>query len=262
MPETLSAAQKVFGRDFFNAQIVTQALTPGFVSKPDELSEQEVEFDQARARGEFLIERVDKAPDGEPLTGFKIVQLLQSEFERRDQGKILFNSTWYQNEAFFMEETPRPGLALVSKEPIKGSTNRNYHQQTQSLADYLQKQVYKGKEVLLDYQKALQEWEKEKAHLEKLIRSDWKQAAEGLALLEINQTFREKWVEGLFDLVVPFMNSGERRLRNIYTWTNTVSSDGHLVHLGHFDPYGADVLRCHPGNAYSFIGVCFSRRVI
>lgn len=260
--EIASSVAKIFGRDFFDARMVTVALTPDSNNQPQELSGQDLEFDQARARGEFLIERPDKAPDGDPLTGFKMVQLLQAEFQRRGYGKILYDTTWYQDEAFFMEDTPRPGWALVSKSPIQGSTDKDYHQQTQIRVDYLQREVYQGRQLPAEYQKAVDQWEKEKPYLGTLMRSDWRQAAIGLAGLEINQTFGEKLVEGLFDLVIPFMSNGERRLPNVYSRTNTVTSVGSLVDLGSFDPGGLSVRSWDPGAAYPLIGVCFSRRLI
>lgn len=260
--EIASSAARIFGRDFFDARMATAALTPSPNTQPQALSGQELEFDQARTRGEFFIERLDKAPDGDPLTGFKIIQLLQAEFRERGHGKILYDITWYENEAFFMEDTPRPGPVLVSKAPIQGSTDKDYHQQTQIRADYLQNQVYRQTQLPAEYQRAVDQWEQEKPYLGKLMRSDWRQAVIGLAGLEINQTFGESWVEGLFDLVVPFMRNGERRLQNVYSRTNTITSGGALVNVGFFDPVGLYVFRWHPAYAYPSLGVCFSRRLI
>lgn len=253
-----SSYSKIFGRDFLDAQAVTGALAPDTKFKPAELSPLELELARAKARGEFLIHRTDKTPDGQPATMHKMVQLLQGEFDSQGYGRILYNTTWYQDEAFFMEDTPRPGLALVSKGLLPNSTNRDYLQQTQVIADYITNEVFRNRQLPEVCQKAVDQWEKEKPYLKKLLRSDWRQAVEGLSGLEINWRFRETPVEGLQDLLVPFLVSGERRLLNVATWTNARSSGGYLVSLGYFAPHGADVLGWHPGFGASRVGVCFS----
>lgn len=253
-----SSYSKIFGRDFLDAQAVTGALTRDTKFKPAELSPLELELERAKARGEFLIHRTDKTPDGQPATMHKMVQLLQGEFDSQSYGRILYDTTWYQDEAFFMEHTSRPGLALVSKGLIANSTNEDYLQQTQVIVDYITNEVFCGRQLSEVCRRAVDQWEKEKLYLKKLLMSDWRQAAEGLSGLEINRRFRESPVEGLQDWLVPFLVSGERRLLNVAIWTNARSSDGYLVNLGHFGPAGAHVSRWLPPVGSPNVGVCFS----
>jgi|SRR3989344_6253130 len=258
------SAAKIFGRDFLSLETAKNVLAGHQIEpvRPTVFTPEELLLDQARARGEFLIYRVNQSFDGKPLTIFQMVQMLQDKFEEQNWGKLLYakvGNRWYQEEAFFMEDTPRPGLALVSKAPVPGSLNRNYHQQTKCLSE-LVGEIYEGREVPVPYQEALKEWETERGRLERILTSDRRGAGKGLIDLQINQLFREKPVEVFQSIVVPFIASQgkDRRLENLYTWTNAVTSDGGLVGLGDFDRRGIYVADWDPNDGYPYLGVCSS----
>lgn len=166
------SAAKVFGRDFFGLEAVNQTFTTRVETEtPIQLSPEEILLDQARSRGEFPIYRIDKTSDGSPLTMHRMAQALERWFDEKDHGKILYDTAWYQDEAFFMEDTPRPGLALISKALVPGSTNSNYWEQTEILRMWAE-ETYKGRELPEGYQDALKEWAKEKAGLKRILTSD------------------------------------------------------------------------------------------
>ena len=73
------------------------------------------ELERAKELGQSLILRMDKAPDGQPLTMQKMQELLQPQFTSEAKGKILDNTDWYQNEDFFTKETPKLHWALASR---------------------------------------------------------------------------------------------------------------------------------------------------
>ena len=256
------SAPQIFGRDYLGEKAVQGLFVPqsGDAPKTD-FSPQELILMQSRARGEFLFHRVDKAPDGSPLTMQRMAQLLQERFDAAKVGKILFNTDWYQNEAFFMEERPRPGLVVVSKDPILGSFNQNYHRQTQTLVDYVVNRVFKDRDLSKIAKEGVRQWEKEKEGLVKLQDSSWVEAAKEYSALVINQSFREKAVETDQGIKVPFLLNNERRLRDQLTWTNSLTSDGSLVYLGLFDPHGLIVNRWRPRFVNPDTGVCFSAAV-
>ncbi len=261
MSTLVEQAEQIYGRDFL-AEKAVQGLfvtQSGGAPKTD-LSPQELIFAQSRARGEFLLPRLDKATDGSPLTMHRMVQLLQPRFEQSKAGKILFDTTWYKDEPFFMEETPRPGLVVVSKALISGSTNQTYHGQTQILADYV-RDVFKGRDLSKTAAEALRQWKTEKDGLAKLQDSNWVEAAKELSALVINQSFRERAVEATQSVLAHFLINNERRLQNQFTWTNSLTSGGALVDLGRFDPDGLYVVGWEPAFDSPRIGVCFSAAV-
>ena len=219
------AGRTILGKDFYPLDGVKQVFTTQPRNTGRSLSLLELELEQAGKRGEFLIHRTDKASDGTPLTIFRMVQLLQEKFNEQSWGKILYDTRWYHDEYFFMADTPRSGPALVSKAPVPGSIGKNCWRQTEGLANLL-RQIYQGMEMPDLYKDALREWASEKEWLEKILFSNWKGATRGLAELQINQQLRQKPVEVLHGLLVSFLSSGERRLVNAYTLTNTLASDG------------------------------------
>lgn len=228
------------------------------------------ELERARELGQMLILRMDKCPDGQPLTMEKINQILQGR--TKDGQKILndydetekkMNSDcWYKDEDFFTKESPQFGWALVSKEVIPDSTDSNYLIQSEKLIDYLINQVFKGQEIPQIYQQALQEFEKvrQQEKLDELITQDLQKAAQILEELQITQLLRQSPAETFYDLMIYFQNTGQRLLENIYTWSNRRHSSGRLVFVGGFDADGAYADKDWSKFSDSELGVCFSRR--
>lgn len=254
---------KIFGQDFVDAETVGRLLVASDTVTLPTLTPEELFLEQARKRGEFLIHREGQTPDGKPLTMHWMVESLQALFDEKGRGQILYGPSlkWCQDQAFYMEATPRPGLAFVSKEPISGSMDQNYWQQTELLAR-LVGNVYEGREVPGSYQDALKEWGEAKDRLDRILISDWKEAAKGLAGLQINQLFREKPVEALFDTLMLFMHTKERRLQEVATWTNAITSGGDLVYFGRFALLGLVSAGGRPGFDSPRVGVCSSRSIL
>ncbi|MBI5077564.1 hypothetical protein HZB94_04255 [Candidatus Falkowbacteria bacterium] len=119
------------------------------------------ELERARELGQFLVLRVDKAPDGQPLTMKKMNELLEDKFKKGNKGKILCDPSdpsWYQAEEFYISDAPELHWALVSRETIPNSTNKNYLQQTQELVRYLTDKVFKDQPIPPEYQEAIDEF--------------------------------------------------------------------------------------------------------
>ena len=97
--------------------------------------------------------------------------------------KILYDTCWYKNEAFFKTETPKPAWKLVSKNVIPGSTGINYVEQTQVIVDSL-----RGLSTIhSDYEDAFLEWDSQKEEIEGLVATNWQEAARSLEALKVNQ---------------------------------------------------------------------------
>ena len=216
------------------------------------------ELHEARARGEMLILRTDKVADNSPLTMKKMYEYCQTAFQSK--GKILAAVDWYKNEPFYTQEACRASWALVSKEVLPTSTNKNYLQQTDEIVAHLQNEVYKTGLPAV-YKDAIDEYMNERPIIEPLIQSNWQLAAEKLEKLQITKLTRQSATEVLSDLLVAFFNTNdERLLEKIWTWTATRGSVGSLVRVGFFGTVGAFVSGWSPDRTYSDIGVLLSRR--
>lgn len=256
-------AKEIMGDDFFGVEEVQNAFFDNIfpVERVPEIPWTAENLEAAKARGEFLILRIDKTFGGDPYTMEKMQGRLQPHFNAAgvNKGKVLYDTDWYKDEDFFKKETPQPKWALVSKEVIPQSTNKNYLQQTERIAEYLRDVVYAGEELPDPYKVAIAEFNGKKAQIQGLMSSDWKEAARQLANLGLNRLTRQKPVETLYDTLVYFQNRDERLLENMYTWNNTRSSNGGLVLSGAFKPGGLGGSGGRPDYTYPYVGVVVSR---
>jgi len=227
----------------------------------------EEELKRAKELGQFLILRVDKTADGQPLTMEKMNQMLASEFKTANKGKILYktddsgninNDAWYKNEDFFLKETPKLSWALVTKEVIPSSLEKNYLEQTIEIVNYLQKKVFKDQEMPEEYKEAINQFEKtEDEIVEFIVKSNWQKAAELLEGLAITKLTRQTPVEVLYDSLVYFQNTDNRLLGKTYTWTGRRRSEGRFVGVGGADFVGVGVKAGRPDSRSDYIGVFY-----
>ncbi len=218
------------------------------------------ELKRAKELGQFLVLRVNEAQDKEPLTMEKINQLLEKDLRDKGKGSIFFKVDWYANESFYKNKTPNFAWALTSKEIIEDSTNKNYLQQTETIANYLTNEVYKDLEMPAQYQEAIDEFEAKKEELTRLIETGDKSVYEPeISKLKLNKLTRQSPVEALYDLLIYFQNNNERLLEKTYAWTHATSSDGERVDVGGFDSGGALVSRDSGDGSRSSLGVVLSR---
>lgn len=219
------------------------------------------DLERAKELGQFLILRVDKTAGGQPLTVEKMQETLQPKLDKEKSGKILYSTDWYKNQDFFKKDTPKLGWALVAKNVIPDSTNKNFINQTAILAGYLKDKVFKGGPLPKQYQEAIGEFEKKKVALEQLIGSNWQKAAKQLSELKLTRLTRQSPTEVIYDLLVLFQSgpNKDRLLEKTQTWTGRLSSYGKLVCVGGFDVGGAIVSSWNPDVSNDDIGVSFSR---
>jgi MoxR-like ATPase len=267
LSEQIKIAEKILGPENV---LSPSAIEAAFGFKPEAKDIPVIPFNQAelvRAKElkQFLILRVNKAKDGEPLSMKKMNELKAGK--TKDKGKILYSNdetgklksdAWYKEEKFFTTESPTLGWALVSKEVIPNSTSQDYLTQTETLVDYLQKEVFKGQKMGKIYQDAIDEFKKTKDSIKTLMDSDWQAAGARLEKLKINNLCRQTPVEVLYDILLMKEKNDEYILPN-YTWTNRRHSNGELVSVGSADADGAGVLGGQSGNSNVNLGVSFSR---
>ena len=210
-----------------------------------------------------LVLYTDRWNNDKPMTPISMVERFRNK--KQDSTKILCGfdpENWKRSEGFFITKTPSLKWRLVGDEPLPGSTSKNYLQQTLHLCDCLEglygrknpipttiaAMVKEAKELETDISPAVESWDD----------TLWKPAAERLSLLPLNRHFRESFPELLYRFVLLDRARGVQLLQHMYSWTNSVSSDGCLVLGGSFDAVGADVGRDEPRDADSSIGLFLS----
>lgn len=254
----MQEAEALFGQDFLGPEQIEKA----FGIKVDDVPDIQFSLDelrQAKDRGEMLVLYTDKAPDGQPLTMEKMLALLKPEFDKDGKGGVLYNTAWCQTEDFFKKEAPKVKWGLAGKDFIPNSTNKNYLQQTEVLADYVKNTIFKGQAIPPEYQEALREFEKQKGDIVKLLGSDWNEAGKRLAALKLTQMTRTSPIEDAYRLLAYFQNNNDRLLPATVNWTQRRASGGSFVYLGFFDQRGVRVDYWNPGLQGPRLVVCFSR---
>jgi len=240
----------------------------------------EKELNRARKLGQFLVLRVNQVFSSndplkaEPLTMEKLNEMLSPKFEDEIKGEVLYRSShtihWYPDEDFYTKETPQAGWALVSKDVIPHSGNepsvdekRNYLVQTEKLIEYLKYQVFAGRKMPPIFSQAIKEFEeiRKREQLDRIIKDDWGKAAQILANLKITQLLRQSPVEILYDELIYFQNTGQRLLKQVFTWSRRLDSGGNLILVGYNDTDGIHVIKYKPDESGDYLGTCISRRV-
>ena len=232
--------------------------------------------EEAKANKERLVFHCAEDATGTPLTIERLVALAQEQpwFRKGGKGTLLNDTSWYNDEPFYKQETAPTGWRLVSAEPLEASFNQNYAEQTFTLYEQLKARSLVDPTTLTSYEAELNAWladhalgtlaSVDSAALKTYLSADatWKQAADELAGLMINQRHRTRTVQDLAEGILLLAGEPERRLYDgtwKYNWNVTRASGGSLVYVGSFGAGGADVSRYGPGYAYPFLGVRLSR---
>jgi hypothetical protein len=218
------------------------------------------QLEGAKRMNMMLILRIDRDATGTPLTGERMNEIIEPKLQAANNGKLLYKVDWYPNEAFFKTSTPKPEWKLVTRELLPNSTNLDYADQTKLLRDTLASQpdltvqelaaIAQADDATLD-------------HLKTLAQADatWKQAAQKLASLSLNQNHRRTSSDVLFDHA-SLLQTKNIRLFNgqvIYDWTSVQASGGGLVSAGGPNTGGVWVYRWGPRRRDDLLGVSFSR---
>jgi len=285
-PETtpLQEAKEILGDRVFGPEQVEQAFGIHIENVPNIPFTKE-QLEQAERKGMDLILYTDKLQNGKDLTGLSLVTYLQNKqssgatpTEKYPILNSFESNNWKRTEPFFTTETPQSPQnqgtywKLVSREVIPNSTNQNYLEQTQTLANYIRSLYNEDpanpKDIPPDIQQALNEFEdllKNEPQLKDKVTSTdetiWKPVAQTLANLKLTELFRESFIENLYRLTLTDRTKAQnvaQLLLSMYSWTKTLTSAGYLVRSGRFDGTGASVGGGRPGYSDSDFGCSFS----
>ena len=225
------------------------------------------ELERAEKLGQMLVLRVDKTPDGTPLSMEAMNAILMEKWQKEGKGSLLYTNDNLQNwknrigEVPFAEDAPRFGWALVSKELLPDSTGKNYIEQTEVIVKTLQDEAFKDMELPKEYTEAIAEFESQKEALIGLMSENWQEAAKQLAELKITQLTRQTAQETIYDLALQYDTNNEHLFPSTYVWSSTISSGGALVRLGLFGAGGVRGRGWGPGDRAGAIGASLSRRL-
>ena len=199
--EQLDRVREIFGPDFLGPEAVENVWGAKLEAKDiPSIPFSAKELERAKELGQQLILRINKAPDGTPLTMQKINELAQPKLTQGGKGKLLFSVDWYANEQFYTSEPPELVWALVSKGPIPDSLGNNYLEQVELLVNYVKNEVFKDMPIPQEYIDAMLEFNSKKATIGPLMASDWAKAAKQLVELKINKLPRPTPAEATNDV--------------------------------------------------------------
>jgi MoxR-like ATPase len=266
--EQMKTAERIIGKENF---LGLEAIKATFDFTPNTKDIPKIPFDEktlkrAKELNQYLVLRINTTSDKKPLTMKKMNELKGGK--TKDEGKILYSTdadgklkdnAWYKNEDLYTKETPAMGWALVSKEVIPNSTNKNYLDQTEEIVNYIKNEVFKDQKVDKTYQEAIDEFDKKKDSIKELMTSDWKEASEQLASLKITQLTRQNTADVIYDILLMKEKNNKYILPGMYTWTKSRSSGGRLVDVGDADSGGSNVSCGPPVCSDGHLGVSVSR---
>jgi len=267
-------AKELLGEDLIGPEEIEKTLGVRPEEIPDIPFSRE-ELERAKEMGQMLVLRVEKTEDGKPMSLEAMIDIIQKRWDKEGKGKLLYTDNEYKNwkertGADFCQKAPRAGWTLVSKELLPQSTSKNYAQQTEVTVAYLKDTVFKDMEIPEEYEEAFQEWEQVKQtdkNIQELLRNpdnpkyDWQEAAKELSELKITQLTRQSIQETIYDLALYYDKNGKCLLPNVYTWSNSRSTDGRLVSLGDFGARGVGGRGWAPDGRDGGLGVLLSRRL-
>jgi len=140
-------AREIFGKDFLGPEAVK--TTFGVELMPEELQEVEnipftrEELEQAKQLGMMLVLRIPKLGEGKterPLTIDSARELFAKGDTlgdpKKKKQKVFYGKkgeSWYDNEKFATQDTPKLGWGLVMKSVLPESLSKNWDQQEEIL---------------------------------------------------------------------------------------------------------------------------------
>ena len=175
--------------------------------------------------------------DGKPLTGERMNELIQAEYDKLGLGKFLFTQNWYKNEDFFTKLGLTYEWKLISKQTIPGSKGKRHHHESGDTFTHQDTQEF----AIEEYAKKLD--------------------------IPRNQLHRPEPFQMLYATALHLIaterlkgkGKGERILLGEYHWSDVISSVGDSVGVGDADSGGAIVRRYARVRWLGGLGVCFSR---
>ncbi|MDO8507941.1 MAG: hypothetical protein Q7S53_05265 [bacterium] len=244
-------AQEVMKGDYLGPEAIEKALGVRIERKnipKIPFSKEDLEI--AKKCGQFLILRVDKEADGEPLT---MPQISWRYKERKGRSALHIHEAFHDSN-FVNKETPSVGWALVTVVGREEPIDISFQEETELLIDHLQSNIFKGRKLPEVYEEAIQEYEEMKSEIE---RANVPHSNYLLSRLKINNLLRPKPVDILYDAVVSSIVRG-KRIYGEWGFRTGEASQGEIMAMGFFENPEMKIGGVHDENVY---GLTYSRRI-
>ena len=177
--------------------------------------------------------------DGKPLTGERMIGLIQAEYDKLGLGKFLANTDWFKNEDFFTKLGLSYEWKLITKRTITNS-KRTYHHHALGAGDNFTHQDTQ-EFVIEEYARNL-DIPRDRLHRPEPFQMLYAIALHLIATERLNGK-----------------GKGERILIDDYHWSDVRCSVGAYVHVGNADSDGAIANGGSYDSRHHLLGVCLSR---
>lgn len=170
-----------------------------------------------------------------PLTMKTLETHLAPDMRTRDQGKLLYDVSWYREEAFYRMQ--QPGNTDTTPSAIQSSGGLGRMEWRFVTRDVLPETLNKNH---------TRQWT--------LLQEEARFFG-----LDPKKIRRRLPVETVHDFAVRLRAADDRTMAGRYDWSDVRSSDGGLVFVGRGDRYGLSVSGDHPGGRGGNLGASLSR---
>jgi len=253
---SFNKAREIIGKEnFYGPEEIEKAF--GF--RPENVFEipfSEEELKNAKKLGLKLIYYPEYNGQGEKLTIEAIVKFSLTNTAQNGE-KLLYkdqfddkmklkSSAWFANDRKVLNEKIASGWQLVSEEIIDNTTDKNYRNQTEVLIKKYEESFPNN--LPQDWNELLSDF-----------RGFQNPTADQFGKHKLSQILREPCLNTVFRYLLIEKLTGKKILKDKYSWSSSVSSDGNLLNFGGAGADGAGVRGGSPGSAWSDMGAVFSR---
>lgn len=225
MCPSLEYAEKILGENFIGPEDVKEVF--GYLpEKLPGIHFTNWELKRAKELGMFLILRINETVDKLPLNLEELDYVrMAKNIADFGQGGWLTNVLPSREERVLERPIEKIHWALVTREEIPGSRNKNYLEQTSMIIDYLKTKFLKGSKI--PYRKFEYDC-KEFARASDTFKS--RQYL--ITRFEISQRARPSPAEAVYDLLLYYHKNKRHIFRDCATWTNIFDNRYRLVAVG------------------------------
>lgn len=194
-------AKEIMGEDFLGPEAIKETFGIKVETKDvPEIPFSKKELERAKELEQFLVLRVDKRTAGDDLT----IRRMAGSFN----GNVIVRGE-LRFDPVVAKSTPETGWALVTKNLVPLSKNRDYLEQVGALAQYLDAQVFKGKANPGVYQQALNEFLQEYIEIQREVAAESKKVFRKISDLKITKLLMPSAPEAVYDMLMYCKNNNK-----------------------------------------------------
>lgn len=223
------------------------------------------ELERARELGQQLVffSQVIQDKKGEIVSA--TFKHLMERYPKAKDGNKMVVMIHDPTAAYRIEEVPRAGWRLVSKDVIPDTRGKQTIPALGRLLGYYQRRVsLTGERPPQAYIDATEEYRERGARTLQASMNElnWRNLIVPISELKVSQYFCERAVECLYRLILTNQLHGTRLLTDVYARTMSAKPESGHVTVGFFDEEGVVEGLSSPLEGYEQVGMCFSRGAV